>query len=440
MKIFGSVGHQHIPGQKELTKSKESIILADTVGFKVYFPLASANGKPVNVLVKEGDHVLIGTKILERTDFYVPQFASVSGEVVANENRYNAAIGRVAPHLVIVSDGKQTMLVNPLKKIDVEKANQEEIVSLIKEAGIVGLGGAGFPTYIKYDKAKNVDAVLINGVECEPYLTTDYLFMKMYAESVVEGAEILRKAAGAKEAVIAFKVHKHPLAEIYTRALEGHQNVRFVEVPDLYPMGYEKTLIREIFHREYARLPIECGIVVNNAQTAASVYRALVLAEPLVNRLVTISGDGIVNPINIQVPIGTPVEKIVEAAGGYTGEQVLLVSGGPMTGRTMPNDQWVIQSSMGAVTVLKPLEYRKQSAACLRCGMCSYKCPIGLQPVEIKRALDAKDHVRLEKLETLRCVECGLCSYVCPSKIEISDAVKRAKSILRFEMARKQQK
>ncbi len=437
MNIFGSKGKQHIEGHKDLTHGLEVINFEDNSGVKVYFPTVAPNNSKNEVLVKTGDSVLVGSKIMVRTDWGVPIFSSVSGVVVGVERRHNSCAGRVTEHLIIESDGKGERAENVLTKLDFESATAEQIIAGIKEAGIIGLGGAGFPTHVKYSGLKcKIDSILINGVECEPYLTSDYEFMVENADEVVKGAELLRRAANAEEAVIAFKVKKDPLAEVFTEAIKNYPHVRFVEVPDAYPMGWEKTLVNQIFKKKYKSLPAECGVVVNNATTAAFVYRALVEGRPITHRLVTVSGDAVAEPRNILTPVGVPAEALIELAGGYVGEEVILQAGGPMTSKAQRTDQFVIQPAMNALTVLKPLDYKKYAVECLRCGECTLHCPAHLQPVEIKLALDAKDFDRLEDLGALNCCECGLCSWVCPSKIEVSDATSRAKTMLRFQQSR----
>lgn len=434
MKIFSSVGKKHINGHKELTNAQEIRILPDGEVKKIYLPIVGPNGVEMELLVKEGDSVQVGTRVALRKDMYVPLYAPVSGTVVGKEMRYAPGPGRNVNHLVIENDGKNTKLANALIVVNPETASAQDIVNAIKEAGMVGLGGAGFPTFIKYNNAKGIESVLINGVECEPYLTTDYFTMQNDGEYLIRGAELLQKASGAKEIVIAYKVHKYAVREALTKLIADKPHIRLVEVPDAYPMGWEKLLISQVFKRSYEKLPSEAGVAVNNAQTAIAVGRALLLGEVLTHRLVTVSGDAVKTPGNILVPIGTPVDQIIAFADGYTQEEVSLLPGGPMTSKAALNDTFVVTPTLGGLTVIKP--YVSQEVACLRCGACTAHCPAFLQPIEIKLALEAKDNERMEKLNTMKCVECGLCSYVCPSKIEVADAVKRAKVMVRFNQAK----
>lgn len=435
MNIFSSKARLHLDSHKDLEAAKKLIILDEKKVPKVYIPAIAPNGTDADVLVKAGDRVLVGTKLVVRKDFYVPTYSPVSGTVVGIELYYHPGIGRPAKHLVIENDFKNEALAGALKPIDSVNATKDEITAAIKEAGIVGLGGAGFPTFIKYQNIKGIDYVLINAVECEPYLTTDYLASQIDVSDMLKGAELLRRAAGAKEAVIAFKVHKQAVKQALDANIGQYPFIRYVQVPDVYPMGWEKALIKQVFDREYEKLPAQCGVVVNNAQTAVAVAKALLEGKPMTHRLVSVNGDGVKNPGNILVLIGTPAQTIIEDLGGYAFEDINLLPGGPMTAKAAENDLFAIQPAMGGLTVLKANFVAE--VGCLRCGNCTMHCPAYLQPVEIMDAIERKDEERLIKLDTMKCVECGLCSYVCPSKIDVAENVKRAKRYLKFQQARK---
>jgi len=340
--------------------------------------------------------------------------------------------GRVCDHLVIENDFKMTKE-KPLKTVKLD-APKEEIVAAIKEAGIIGLGGAGFPTWVKYNNVKDIHTILINAVECEPYLTTDYLEAKMNAAKIVGGARYLQKAAGASKIIIALKVHKEDACNCLRDAASAYSDIEVREVPDYYPMGWEKTLIYHIFKKRYDKLPSEIGVIVNNSSTAMVVYDALVDGKVVTERLVTVSGNVVKDARNIIVPVGILAETILKEFDIEDKEFVLL-PGGPMTSNPAKDASYALISCMGSLTLLEKVVYRP--VACLRCGACSAHCPAGLQPVEILRAFDGRDYDRLEKLETMRCVDCGLCSYVCPSKIEVTDMMKKAKTILRVHQSQK---
>ena len=428
MGIFSSCGKKHLDGHKDLTHHDAIIDICGTVK-KVYLPVVSPNGKDIEIVVKEGDEVKVGTRIGTRTDFYVPIYSPVSGVVRANEMKFNATVGRPVNHIVIENDFKYAKE-KVLTRVSLN-SSQEEIFEAIKEAGLVGLGGAGFPTYVKYNNPTNIHSLLINAVECEPYLTTDYHMVKNDAEYLLKGAQLLVKALGAKEAVIAFKVNKEDMKEAIEKLLPYYEGVRIVEVPDLYPMGWERTLIKQVFKKKYNNLPSEVGVVVNNAQTVIALGVALLLGEPYTKRLVTVSGNGILNPSNVLCPIGTPAYELIAACGGYDGDEINLIPGGPMCGKAIVKDEFPIAPQIGSLTVLQKVVYEAQ--ACLRCGECTMHCPSNLQPVEIQIAVKKGDVERMLQLNAKSCVECGMCSYVCPSHIEVTDNMRKAKIQIRLK-------
>ena len=431
MGIFSSRGRRHLDGHKDLTHHDEFIDLSSSVK-SVYLPVVSPNLKDIEIVVNEGDEVKVGTRIGTRTDFYVPVYSPVSGVVKGRVMKFNAAVGRPVNHLVIENDFKYTKEENALTKVTLE-SSPEEIFAAIKEAGLVGLGGAGFPTYVKYNNPTNIHTLLVNGVECEPFLTTDYVAMSNDVESLLVGCELLMKASGATKAVIAIKVHKAAVKNAIKAKLAEHPSIKLVEVPDKYPMGWERTLIKQVFKKTYDRLPSELGIIVNNGQTVIELAKVLLTGHPMTDRLVTVSGDAVANPTNVYVKIGTQAKELIEACGGLTSEDANLIPGGPMCTKAVNNDVFPVVMQLGALTILQVRTFNEEP--CLRCGSCIRHCPANLQPIEIRNALKAKDYDRLLKLDALSCVECGMCSYSCPSRIELTDAVKNAKPVVKFKMA-----
>lgn len=430
MGLFCSKGHKHLEGHKELTKHSEIISLVGSGKDpkKVYFPTMSPNGKPINACVNVGDKVKVGTKIAERSDFGVPYYSSVSGTVVANEMILSPIIGRPIAHITIENDMKYEQE-TPLKTVSLD-APKEEIYEAIKLAGLEGMGGAGFPTAVKYNNVAP-EVILVNGVECEPYLTTDFVKMQENAKELCVGCEYLMKVSGAKKAIIAIKVHKDEARDAIKAVLGDHPNVELVEVPDFYPMGWERTLVKQVLHKTYNRLPIEAGCVVNNAQTVISLGIILTTGKPAATRLVTVSGNGIKEPHNVIAPVGTLANELIAACGGYVDGDINLIPGGPMCGKAVRDDKIVIGLTSGALTVLKFEEHVTE--ACLRCGKCTMHCPANLQPVELKLAQERKDTDRMEALNILDCVECGMCSFVCPSHIDVTETIRKAKMIYRLK-------
>ena len=432
MSILASKGCLHIDGHKELTKELGiEVVTAESVIGKIYVPITGANGKPMTLLVKEGDEVKINTKLGVAPGFDVPYYSSVSGKIIGQETRFNAVVGRPVPHLVIENDFKNEKVSLPV--VDVENATKEELVNALKEAGLVGLGGGGFPTYVKYQK--DAELVLINGCECEPYLTTDQVVSPTKTDLLVKGVKILMKAANANKAMVAIKKGKPHLHEALVAAFENEENIEVVEVADVYPVGWERVLIRKVLRKEYDKLPTEIGVVVNNIQTAIAVADALLDGNAVTRKTITVSGNAVARVGNFEVPVGTVAGSLIEYLGGYTEENIILLAGGPMTSKGQMNDKFIIERQTGGLTVLKHVEVK--SEACLRCGACTNHCPAGLQPVEIKRAVEAKDVDRMIALNADRCIECGLCSFVCPSKIDVTEAMKKAKLQLRIAAMKK---
>lgn len=416
---------QHLNGHKDLTDHNEVIEVSPSK--QVLIPLVCYGSNELELLVKENDKIKVGTKIALRNDkMIIPIFSSVSGTVVKVVKNMHDML-RPVDHLVVENDFQYEVEM-PFNPLDPEKASPEELIDFMMNAGIVGLGGAGFPAYIKYKFAKDIHTVLINGVECEPYITADYRNMTDNIDKLIVGSKAMMKMANAKEVLIAIKETKQDLIAQLETALKDHSEIKVVKVPDVYPMGWERTVIYQVFKKRYDRLPGEIGVVVNNSSTAIAFANALLNGAPITQKMVTVSGDGIVKPSNILVRVGTPVSEVVAALGGYNAEEVNLIAGGPMMGKTMPNDSFVITVSTNAITVLRPQKF--PDVACLRCGRCSDTCPAGLQPVRINEFEKARDVDNLVKLSALDCIECGMCTYVCPSRLEVTEGVRRAKRLI----------
>ena len=438
MNIFGTKGKTHIEGHKSLTTSAPILELEKELVTKVYLPLLSPNGKEIKLCVADGDRVLVGTKYAERTDFYVPQYSPIAGKVLGKEMRYSAVVGRPINHLVIENDFTYEEAQDVLKVVSIDDS-KEVIFEAIKEAGLVGLGGAGFPTYVKYNNPQNIHTVLVNAVECEPYLTTDFFATQMEPEMLCKALQFLIKVSGAEKAIVAYKQHKGVEKEPIEAALEAvvanYPNVELRRVPDVYPMGWERLLVKTVFNKEYKMLPSEVGVIVNNVQTVIALGHALLEGKPLTKKLVTVSGDGIANPCNIWCPIGTPAKTLIDACGGYTATDVNVVPGGPMCTKAVLKDEFSINPQNGAITVFK---YKYVAAEpCLRCGACSDHCPMGLQPVELQIALKTRDTDRMAKLNGNLCMSCGMCSYVCPSKIDVTGNMNKMKLQLKLAQMKK---
>lgn len=429
MSLFRGAMRVQMKGHKELTEHKNIITIHPQT---VAIPLFGSDPNP-EIFVNVGDEIKVGTKLAQFSKpFIVPVYSSVSGKVEAIEDRQFQTLKKVK-HVVVSNDQQYAKANNPT--IDYTTASKEELVEFMMNSGLIGCGGAGFPTYVKYKFAKDIDKLIINAVECEPYITSDYKTIETDFDTVLVGIKAMHKMSGAKEVLVAIKESHPELIELVNEKLKNEKDIQCVKVPDVYPMGWERTLVYQLTNKRYDRLPSEVGCVVDNSTTAYWFAKAMLNGEPIMNRMITVSGDGIAEPCNVVAPIGTSVQELVKACGGYTGENLVVCFGGPMMGSTIINDSVSMDRQNNALTVLKKVDV--EEIACLRCGRCSDNCPSGLQPVRIAQANKSKDMNRLAKLNVMKCVECGLCTYVCPSKIAVTENVRRAKRAYTLAQAKK---
>lgn len=425
MSFLTGPGREHLNGHKEETLHNEIVRVKPKK--EVFVPLNNGSATKVDVYVNEGDKVLVGTLLARRNDhFNVPIYSPVSGVVGAKKNMMHSVL-KPQEHLIIEDDGKYEKM-ESFKPLDYTVASREELVNFMMEAGIVGCGGAGFPSYLKYKNPVDINTLIINAVECEPYITSDYRFTKESLEDMLVGVRALLKMSTAPKAIIAIKKTKKEMCEQLEAVLKDDPSLSVFKTPDVYPMGWERTLVYEYCKKRYNRLPSEIGIIVNNVTTAIAFARALQYGEGIVEKVVTFSGDGLKNPTNVRVPFGTKVSEIVAQIGGYSSEDVMVIAGGPMMGKTIPTDEFVITNYSNAITILKNVKVEPME--CMRCGRCNDTCPAGLLPVRINNAEKMKDSDWMQKLRADQCIECGLCTYVCPSKIDVTEGVRRAKRVL----------
>ena len=430
--IFTALKPLHIDGRKERSAHSPILDLAIESKQWIYVPLVGPNGVDIDLQVQVGDKVNVGQVIGVRKDMHVPFFSSVSGTIRRKENKYHPIVGRPVAHYVIENDGKD-LASGSIRPLSMD-ATKEQIIQQMKLGGLTGLGGSGFPTYFKYQSAKDVEYVLINGVECEPYLSTDYVTAQTYAEEVLKGSELFRVAAGASQVIIAFKSTKVAIKEALQPLLPQYPHIDVRSVPDIYPMGWERTLVKTVLNRDYDKFPSEAKVIVSNITSAIALHDLVMLGKPVIERILTLSGAGLNQDVNVRVPVGMLMSDVVKAIGGYAMDSVTAFIGGPMSAKAVKDDQFAVQPHFGGYTVLAPIS--SQEETCLRCGACTSNCPANLQPIEIKLALDSHNNARLLKLDAMKCVECGICTYVCPSKIEVTEAVRQGKAKTRIELAK----
>lgn len=435
MSLFLGPMQQHIPGRKSLTDHSD---VKDLMPKKeVFIPLYAGPVTTYDLLVKEGDHVDIGTRLANtKAAFEVPLYSSVSGTFKGLVKRPHNSM-KPQLHFQIELDEEQTA-VQAFAPLDWEKASQPEMVEFMKQTGIIGQGGAGFPTYVKYMNPKNITTLIINAVECEPYITADYKVVMDNVQDFIHGCRILLKMSTAAECQIAIKKSHPDLIDYVNKEIEreGVSNIRTVAVPDVYPMGGERTLVRTLLKKNFDRLPAEVGAIVNNANTAVLTARAFEKGEAISKKYLTFSGEALNYPTNVRVPVGMSVSEILEDIGGIDPklESCKLIAGGPMMGKTMVSDQICIDRAMNAITVLK--NENEEEMTCMRCGRCTAHCPVGLQPVRISNAVKLNDVNEMEKRGAMSCIECGLCTYVCPSKIQVTENVRKAKRTISMKNRR----
>ncbi len=397
----------------------------------IYIPLINGSNQDVIPFVKKGDYVKKGDVVAKtKGDMSIPIFSGVSGIVIDTVMSY-CFNGKKVPCIQIENDFLDTQAnYEPIPKGELTK---ETFVNLLHDKGIVGLGGSAFPTYVKYQGNNKIKTLIINAVECEPYITADYMLFKTKVEEVLEGIDWIMNIVDIDEAYIAIKVNTDELKELIQHFIGTYPKIKLIEVPNLYPMGWEKSLVQYIKHVDYKKLPIEKGIVVNNVSTIYAIYEALKYGKPLMERIVTFTGEMLKEPKNVLIKIGTPISEVIETIGYKRQKDLVFVAGGPMMGESLPTDELMATANLNCVLVL-PFYENEVSKVCLRCGKCVQICPVKISPVLVKDSL--KDLDELKKLKPERCIECGLCSYICPAKIFVREFVRQAKQNLRKEQSK----
>jgi electron transport complex protein RnfC len=399
-------------------------------------------GAPPEIIVKKGDLVKKGQLIAKATGFVsVPLHAPTSGTVTAIEKCPGPACVSV-PSIEITADGKDEWG-SPFEPIaDWQNTDPAVLKQRVVDAGIVGMGGAGFPAHVKLSPTKPVDTLILNGAECEPYLTTDHRLMLEQTEDVLLGAAILARILGLKTAVIGVEENK-PDAISKLKAFASNYNVKVQELRVNYPQGAEKQLIYALTGREVpiGGLPMDVGCVVQNVASAVAVVEAVIKGQPSIERITTVTGEPLVNPGNWRFRLGTPISKAIELAGGVKVQPAKLLLGGPMMGFAMNSlDVTVMKNTSGILLI--PVEQISQytSEPCIRCGRCVECCPMGILPATISQAVENERFDWAEQLNVTACIECGSCSYICPSHRPLNQQFKRAKAEIMAARRRKQTK
>ena len=401
---------------------------------KVWIPLSQHIGAPCECLVKKGDAVLVGQKIgaVPEGALGAPVHSSVSG-VVEKIEVLSDIRGNAVKHVVIANDFKNTVdpSVAPFEK-KLSEATTEEIIAAVKEAGIVGMGGAGFPAHAKISSAiGKATTLIVNCVECEPYLTCNYRLMLERPTEIFAGAKIVAKALGIEKTLIAIEDNKPLAVKKMTEESAGMDGVSVVLMKTKYPQGDERRLIYALTGKELPRgkLPADLGCVIFNAETLSAIYNAMAKGVPSVYRTVTVDGDAVAEPSNVLCPVGTPVRDLVEFCGGLKAEPEWLINGGPMMGAAMWSpDLPVTKTTSGILLFTKEASHVREETNCIRCGRCVRACPSGLAPCYMVASIKTGNYEEAEKFNVMNCVECGSCAFGCPAGIPLVQYFKLAKS------------
>ena len=406
-------------------------VLKPTSGEMVY-PLSQHIGAPAKAIVKVGDEVLVGQKIAEAGGFIsAVVVSSVSGKVKKIEPRVTAG-GAKSISIVIENDGQYTAIEGLGEDRDATKLSKQEIRDIVREAGIVGLGGAGFPTNVKLtpkDESK-IDYIIVNGAECEPYLTCDYRMMIEEPERLIGGLKVMLQLFENAKAVIGVENNKPKAIEKLRALVKDEPKISVEALRTKYPQGGERSLIYAVTGREInsSMLPADAGCVVDNVNTVMAIYDAVCKRTPILERVITITGDAIKEPQNFKVRTGMNYNDIIEAAGGFKADPKKILSGGPMMGQAMyTTDVPVTKNSSSLTCFLEDEVEKNPESPCIRCGRCGEVCPEFLVPVLMMKSCMNGDSAGYEKLYGMECIECGSCSYICPARRPLTQAFKQMK-------------
>lgn len=424
-------GGMHLEHHKNTAELETVVMPAPKT---VYIPLQQHIGAPASPVVKKGDNVFVGTLIGEAGSFVsAPVHSSVSGTVTDVKDL--SITGTVQKYIIIDSDGNMTP--DPeLKPFEI--ANFSDLATAAKLCGLVGLGGAGFPTHVKLSPSKDteIDTLIINAAECEPYITTDYRECVEGLNDIIEGVYLIKQKLGIKQVIIGVESNKPKAIELLMQVAADHRDnddtVKIMKLPSKYPQGAEKVIIYSATGRKLpaGKLPSDVGCIVMNVTSVATLYRFITTGMPLVAKRVTVDGTAVSTPKNLIIPIGTSIKDVLEFTGNDNENIDRILMGGPMMGNPVVSSSSVIEKRNNAITVLKDSKPQPQTA-CIRCGRCADTCPMNLYPAMVDTALRLDDSEMLNTLNINYCMECGCCSYVCPAKRPLTQVMRTAKAISR---------
>ena len=428
-RLEGWYGGIHPVECKEPTEHKA--LVKFPVPETVVIPLSMHLGAPAKAIVNVGDTVKMGQLIAEADGFIsAPVHSSVSGTVVAIEDRPHASRG-TCPAIVIKNDGKDTLCESVKPNKSLEELTGQEIIEIVKNAGIVGMGGAGFPTYVKLNPGKPIDAVLVNACECEPMLTADHRVLLEYADDIIFGLLAEMKTVNAPKGIIVIEENKPDAIALLREKAEGIEGIEVLEVATQYPQGGEKMLIKRALGRSVpsGKLPADVGACVSNVSTVKAIADAIRTGMPLIERVTTVTGPYIPNPGNFVVRIGTSAADLVAACGGITKEDALIKAGGPMMGFPQTTlDTPIMKGSNGIIAIDND---ETEALECIKCGRCVDVCPMELKPLRYLKLVGAEDWQGCKDMNIMDCMECRCCEYICSSKLPLVTMIKMGKNGVR---------
>lgn len=403
------------------------------------FPLSQHIGAPAKPIVQKGDKVKVGTMIAEANGFVsAPIHSSVSGTVFKVDTAVDAT-GYRKPVIVINVEGDEwEETIDRSEKLETlaehPELTPEEIVERIKQGGITGMGGAGFPTFIKLcpPPTAKAECVIINAVECEPYITSDYRLMMEHADEILVGLDLLMKAAKVDKGYIGIETNKPKAIELFEQKTANDSRIEIVPLAQRYPQGGEKQLVDAVIRRQVPAppaIPVNVGAIVQNVGTAYAVYEAVMKRKPLFERYTTVTGKKLANPGNYLVRMGTPMSELIELCGGMPEGDNKLLAGGPMMGKALPSVDVPVFKGNNSITIISGDEARREEAQpCIRCAKCVSACPMGLEPFLLATLSSKKMWDRAEAEDIVSCIECGSCQFTCPSHRHLLDNIRNGKS------------
>lgn len=432
MKQLTFKGGLHPRDHKEHTMNKP--IEALEASKIMVFPLCQHIGSPAQPAVKPGDYVKRGQMIGENaTPFSLPVHSSVSGTVLKIEPRL-VPNGTRVNSIIIENDFKNELHEDLHPYDDTDKLTCDQILDILKKTGIVGLGGAGFPSHIKLcpPSNKKIHSLIINGAECEPYLTSDYRLMLETPDDILKGADIIRKLIGADKIYIGIENNKPEAIKVMKKFAQQHHNTEVVTLKTKYPQGSEKHLIYSIFKKEVPsrKIPADIGCVVDNVDTCVAVYKAVTRRKPVLSRVVTVAGSCVKNPKNLRVQVGTSIYDILNACDTDFEKVIKIIAGGPMMGFAIPNTDIATVKTTSAILAFGDEELKEQNkekTSCIRCSKCVFMCPMRLMPLQLSACAKLGDYEMCKKLNIFDCIECGICSYYCQADTNPLQYIKVAK-------------